>query len=157
VIACQVRHPRWAVWSSECLARHLSSASYQDRLFIAHFAVITFGLVALLGAWHDPSLSMCVAFGLSALLAFLYLGSVSFFRQRPMIHPRPDASFICYPRQMRRAWVLRMLLEFIRRAHLSCGAPPQLWPSLSGSQRMGIQSHVCCFESPSFLIFSFRR
>jgi len=153
VIARQVRYPRWAVWDSKCLSRHLSSASYQDRLFVAHFAVITFGLVALLGAWQHPSLSMCAAFGLGALLVFLCLGAVSFAQQRLAIYLQPGASLICYPRRLRRAWVLRTLLEFIRRAHLSCGAPPQLQSAFSGSQRMGIQGHVCCLEFPSFLIF----
>jgi hypothetical protein len=157
VIARQVRHPRWAVWNSECLAWHLSSASYQDRLFMAHFAVITFGLVALLGAWHDPLLSMCVAFGLSALLMFVYLGLASFTRQCPVIYLWPDASFIYCPRQTRRAWALRMLLEFIRRAHLSCGAPPRLSSPYRVPKGWGFNATRAALNPHPFLIFSFRR
>lgn len=132
MIAHQVRHLHLAVWNAGCLARHLSSTAYPDRLFVAHFAVITFGLVALLGAWRDPMHSLHVAFGLSALLALVFIGlAVHTGWQTAVVPQQPDALFIYRLRETRRAWALRELLEFIRRAHLSCGAPPRLTPNRS--------------------------
>ncbi len=121
-----MRHFHLAVWNAGCLNRHLSGKTYQDRLFVAHFAVITFGLITLLGAWHDPTQSMCAAFGLSALLALVFIGLASHITQRISIVPEMGELFVYCRREARRAWVLRELLEFIRRAHLSCGAPPRL-------------------------------
>ncbi|MFN4293388.1 MAG: hypothetical protein ACK4JD_04570 [Thermoflexales bacterium] len=93
---------------------------------MAHFAVITFGLVALVGAWRDPLHSLHIAFGLSALLALVLVGLSGQAGRRVAVMPQqPDVLFISFLRETRRAWALRKLLEFIRRAHLSCGAPPR--------------------------------
>ncbi|WP_169238976.1 hypothetical protein [Candidatus Roseilinea sp. NK_OTU-006] len=119
------RHLHWVVWNTECLTRHLSRTAYADRLFVAHFAVITFGLVALWGAWRDPTYSLHVALGLGALLALIWIGpSGQTGGPVALALQVPDGLFICFLREARRTWALRELLEFIRRAHLSCGAPP---------------------------------
>ncbi|GIV85842.1 MAG: hypothetical protein KatS3mg052_2849 [Candidatus Roseilinea sp.] len=126
MIAHRVRHLHLLAWNAECLTRHLSRTAYADRLFVAHFAVITFGLVALWGAWRDPTYSLHVAFGLGALLALICVGlSGQTGGPVALALQQPDAPFTYFLREMRRAWALRELLEFIRRAHLSCGAPPR--------------------------------
>ncbi|BCX02491.1 MAG: hypothetical protein KatS3mg053_0429 [Candidatus Roseilinea sp.] len=124
---------------------------------MAHFAVITFGLVALLGAWHDPIPSISVAFGLSALLALVFTGLAGRTGERALIALQPDALFISCARGTRRAWALRELLEFIRRAHLSCGAPPRLAPFQSVPEGWGFDASLGASSPHPFSIFTFRR
>ena len=52
--------------------RHQTSPldSYVNRVCLAHVAMMTFGLVALLGAWHDPVQGLCVAASVCALMVF---------------------------------------------------------------------------------------
>jgi hypothetical protein len=52
--------------------RHHNSPldSYEDRVCLAHVAMMTFGLVALLGAWHDPVQGLCFAASVCALMIF---------------------------------------------------------------------------------------
>ncbi|MCS6846462.1 MAG: hypothetical protein RMN52_01950 [Anaerolineae bacterium] len=117
--------------------------------------MITFGLVALLGAWHDPLHSAYVAFGLSALLALVFIGLASRAAGRASVELQPDALHTCGPREMRRAWALRELLEFIRRAHLSCGAPPRrvpnhTFPTGGGSMHRSVHRALTFFDSGHF-------
>lgn len=112
---------------------------------MAHFAVITFGLVALLGDWRDPLQGLHVAFALSVLLALIFIGLAGRAgRQTFRVSPQPDALIVHLLRRMRRAWALRELLEFIRRAHLSCGAPPCLEPNHSFPQGEGSMRDIAC-------------
>ena len=39
----------------------ITFASYENFMCSAHVAIMTFGLVALLGAWHDPVQVVCVS------------------------------------------------------------------------------------------------
>ena len=64
--------------------RHHNSPldSYEDRVCLAHVAMMTFGLVALLGAWHDPVQGLCFVASVCALMIFgalLLIGSQSPF------------------------------------------------------------------------------
>lgn len=104
----------------------LSGACYEDRLLVAHFAIITFGLVALFGAWHDPVAELWVAFGLWALLALVCLGCVRVFGRCPVHRPASRVLFTLHLRACGCARAMRVLLEFIRKANLLCGAPPCL-------------------------------
>ena len=65
-----------AGWSQS--RSHSTLSSYQDRVCLAHMAMMTFGLVALLGAWPDPVQGLCLATSLCALMIFsalLLIGS----------------------------------------------------------------------------------
>jgi hypothetical protein len=52
--------------------RHHNSPldSYVNRVCLAHVAMMTFGLVALLGVWHDPVQGLCFAASVCALMIF---------------------------------------------------------------------------------------
>lgn len=145
------------VWNAGCLTRHSSSTAYSDRLFVAHFAVITFGLAALLDTWRDPLHSLYVAFGLSALLALVFIGTASRAKRHLAFTLQQwDALFVGCPRGTRRAWALRELLKFIRRAHLSCGAPPRLALN-DGFPKGGGSMHRIAHRALALFIFNFRR
>ncbi len=147
----------WVVWRAQRLVHATTSADYADRLFFAHFAIITFGLVAVIGSWHDPVASLDVLFGLGALLAFVCLGlwcfaSRSLVRWQPIECPVNALSYRL--EQGRACWPL---LLFIRRAHLACGAPPR--PALLSPwiRRMGVQAPSHGLETPSFFFVFNRR
>jgi hypothetical protein len=101
------------------------SANYADRLFLAHFAIITFGLVAVIGSWHDPLISLDVLFGLGALLAFMCLGLWRRSRWLPMRWQCIERVINGLLYRLGRGRACQPLLQFIRHAHLACGAPPQ--------------------------------
>jgi len=138
------------------LSHNATSADYADRLLLAHFAIITVGLVAAIGAWQNPLTGLGVLFGLGALLAFVCTGLRPVFWQPPMRWrcAAPAISTRLYRLECGRAgWPL---LSFIRRAHLACGAPPQPASFTPWSHWMGIQSRCLAFESPSLFFLTWR-
>jgi len=136
--------------------RGLASADYADRLLLAHFAIITFGLVAVIGSWHDPLTSLDVLFGLGALLTFVCVGLWRPSQWLPMRWRRIECAMNTLLYRLGRGRACQPLLLFIRRAHLACGAPPQralLSPCCYG---MGVHMPASGIESPS-LFFAFTR
>jgi hypothetical protein len=51
-------------------SRRSPLSRYEDRVCLAHVAMMTFGLVALLGAWHDPVQGWCFVASACALMIF---------------------------------------------------------------------------------------
>jgi len=136
--------------------RGLMSADYADRLCLAHFAVITFGLVAVIGSWHDPLTSLDVLFGLGALLAFICLGLWRLSRWLPVRWQHIECVINALLYRLGRGRACQPLLWFIRRAHLACGAPPKQAFLSSCCHGMGVHMPTTGVESPS-LFFAFTR
>ncbi|MCS6772525.1 MAG: hypothetical protein RMM31_00870 [Anaerolineae bacterium] len=94
--------------------------SYGERVLIAHFAIMTFGLVAWIGVWQESALGFSLMAGALALTT-LVLCFLSVYRARTNYVTQPlDAVTLyragCVP-------VCSCLLVFIRRANLIVGPP----------------------------------
>lgn len=97
--------------------------SYEERVLIAHFAIMTVGLVAWLGAWHESALSFSLLAGALALttLVLCFLSAYTTGAGDPV-------QLICLVAVGRPAFATTCdaLLRFIRRANLLAGPPTGL-------------------------------
>lgn len=112
------------------------SSSYQDRLLVAHFAVVTFALVAAFGVWHESFLQIQTTFGLIsvsvlALVLLVVIESVGYFSQRTQpwtrTRMRPLVTLVC-SRSCASCGVpsvSSVMLDYICRANLLPGEPQQ--------------------------------
>jgi hypothetical protein len=91
-------------------------------LLIAHYAIITFGLVALFGVCNDPSSALTTLMGCNALLALACFGQLCRFKRNASALSRCHLFLISPTREGR--VVVPAALDFIRRANLLLGAPP---------------------------------
>ena len=95
---------------------------------MAHFAIITFALVASFGVWHDSSTNATLAFGLSATAYVIQLLVVYAIGCRFTRNARAflwSAAALIPPTQEGHG-VSRFTLEYLRRANLIAGAPHAL-------------------------------
>lgn len=96
--------------------------TYTDRLLLAHFAIITIGLVASIGNWNDSFTRFSIACGLSATMCLLCYGIDSPFIRGTLALRRGDSFFFIAP--AREGSVSHETLDYIRHANLLAGAPP---------------------------------
>jgi hypothetical protein len=96
--------------------------TYTDRLLLAHFAIITIGLVASIGNWNDSFTRFSIACGLSATMCVLCFGIDSPFIRGTLALWRGDSFFFIAP--AREGSVSHETLDYIRHANLLAGAPP---------------------------------
>jgi hypothetical protein len=112
------------------------ATGYSDRLFFAHFAIITFGLVASVGNWNDSFARFSIACGLSATMCVLCFGIDSPFIRGTLALWRGDSFFFIAP--AREGSVSHETLDYIRHANLLAGAPPMQLTSISILSRGGL-------------------
>jgi hypothetical protein len=91
-------------------------------LLIAHYAIITFGLVALFGVCNDPASALTTVMGCNALLVLACFGRICRFRRDASALSCCN-SFLISPTREGRV-VVPAALDFIRRANRLLGAPP---------------------------------
>lgn len=91
-------------------------------MLIAHYAIITFGLVALFGVCNDPSTALTTFMGCNALLVLVCFGQLCRFKRNASALSRCYSLLISPAREGR--VVAPVTLDFIRRANLLLGAPP---------------------------------
>jgi hypothetical protein len=91
-------------------------------LLIAHYAIITFGLVALFGVCNDPASALTTVMGCNALLVLACFGRICCLR-RDALALSYFYSFLIFPTREGRV-VVAATLDFIRRANRLLGAPP---------------------------------
>jgi hypothetical protein len=102
-------------------SRHRATG-FTDRLFLAHFAIITIGLVASVGNWNDSFTRFSIACGLSATMCVLCFGIDSPFIRSTLALWRGDLFLFIAP--AREGSVSHETLDYIRHANLLAGAPP---------------------------------
>lgn len=110
-----LRHIAYRITSSE-------QKAYTDRLLLAHFAIITFGLVASVGNWNDSLTRFSIACGLSATVCVLCFGIENRFIRGALALLCGDSFFFIAP--AREGSVAHETLDYIRHANLLAGAPP---------------------------------
>jgi hypothetical protein len=104
---------------------------------LAHFAIITFGLVATLGHWNDSVTRFSVVCGMSATLCLLCFGLDQRFIRGALALWRGDSFFFIGP--VREGSVSHETLDYIRHANLLAGAPP-----MASSSIALIYKEACC-------------
>ncbi len=110
--------------------RHVLAArigAYQNRLLMAHFAVVTFALVASFGVWQEAFQQHAFSLEFTAFVLLVVLGDLlCSVRDVPALLPiiSSRASFIALFRESRA--VSRITLEFLRCANRLAGAPPNI-------------------------------
>jgi hypothetical protein len=135
--------------------------SYQNRLLLAHFAIVTFALVASFGVWHEAlqqhSHSLdAFSLTLTALVLLVLFGQI--FRVS-----RNASAFVAVTspdfsgdslRGSRSAFC--MTLEHIRRANRLAGAPPATQYRKFQVSDSRVQHNQQCVEPRFFfLLFGF--
>jgi hypothetical protein len=104
------------------------SARYADRLMLAHFAIITFALVASFGVSHTAQPNTSLTFGIVTAAYLLHLFVVCSLDRRfardAWAFSRSDAS-LAPPTQEGHS-VSRATLDYIQRANLIAGAPQRV-------------------------------
>lgn len=90
----------------------------------AHVAIMTFGLVALLGAWHDPVQVLCYALSWEALVEWCALALLVFNGSRIAAPIRWQGNSAISERLNIEDCSARRWLKWIQRANHLCVPPP---------------------------------
>ena len=122
--------------------------AYTDRLLFAHFAIITFGLVASVGNWNDSFTRFSIACGLSATVCVLCFGIEERFTRGTLALLRGDSFFFIGP--VREGSVSHETLDYIRHANLLAGAPPIPLSSRFIHSQAGLSMVSAGCKLPSF-------
>ena len=130
----------------------IERTTYTDRLLLAHFAIITFGLVASVGKWNDSFTRFSIACGLSATVCVLCFGIENRFIRGALALLCGDSFFFIAP--AREGSVSHETLDYIRHANLLAGAPPMQLTSNRIHSRGGLLRHLPAASLLRFFIFT---
>ncbi len=135
------------------VVQYSRASTYAERLLVAHFAIMLVGLVAVVGAWRDSSLSFSMMVGALALLALAAWWLIHVRRTRLVVQPTYTACCLGWLSTTVSTW--HSWAFFLRRANRLAGPPTwfvlpfvrvSVWRALCSSS-----AHLFCFVSAAYM------